>query len=299
MSATLRQLEVFTAVIDHGGFGAAADHLRMSQSAVSHTLAAFERVTGAPLVRRSPAIATTMLGDALLPHARSVLAAARALQVTIDSHTGKDATGLVRVAAAPSIAHRLIPDLFALWREEIPGVDIRLFEGSDAELDEWLTTGAVDAAVLVDPDPIPEGSLLLTSDDFRAVLRKDHPLATSEHIELDDLLVDPLLVTSSGCEPQIKQLHTMTGARYAPAQRVHDVSTLLAMVEAQLGVAIMPSLAATMLPDTLTMVELEPRLGRRLVFTGPMDRPWHPHVTRMRDITHKSTGRRRQAGWKS
>lgn len=284
MSVTLRQVEVFAAVIDHGGFGAAADHLQMSQSAVSHTLAALERATGAPLVRRTPAITTTALGEALLPYARGVLAAARALEVAIETQNGKDATGLVRLAAAPSVAHRLIPELLALWREEIPGVDIRLFEGSDAELEQWLTTGTVDAAILIDPDPLPAGGLLLASDDFRAVLRMDHPLAASDTIELDDLLADPLLVTSSGCEPQIKQLHAMTGARYAPAQRVHEISTLLAMVEAHLGVAIMPSLAATMLPDTLTMVELAPRLDRRVVLTGPTDRPWHPHVTHMRDI---------------
>ncbi len=288
MSVTLRQVEVFTAVVDHGGFGAAADHLRMSQSAVSHTLAAFERATGAPLVRRGPAITTTALGEALLPHTRSVLAATRALEAAIDTQNGKDATGLVRVAAGRTAAHRLIPELFALWQEEIPGVDIRLFEGTDTELGEWLASGAVDAAVLADPDPLPEDGLLLASDDFRAVLRTDHPLATSGTIGLGDLLEDPLLVPSSGCEPQIKQLHAMTGARYAPAQRVHDVSTLLAMVEARLGVTIMPSLAATMLPDTLTLVGLEPRLGRRLVFTGPTDRPWHPHVTRMRDIARKS-----------
>ncbi|MGV9384226.1 LysR family transcriptional regulator [Nonomuraea sp. NPDC003707] len=292
MSVTLRQLEVFTAVIDHSGFGAAADHLRMSQSAVSHTLAAFERATGAPLVRRSPTITATVLGEILLPHARSVLAAARALEAAIETHNEEDATGLVRVAASPTVSHRLIPELFALWRTEIPGVDVRLFEGGDAEIEEWLATGAVDAAVLIDPDPFPAGGLLLAGDDFQAVLRRDHPLAASGHIELEDLLADPLLVTSSGCEPQIKQLHAMAGARYAPAQRVHEVSTLLAMVEVHLGVAIMPSLAATMLSDTLIMVGLEPRLGRRLVLTGPTDRPWHPHVTRMRDIAQKSTGSR-------
>lgn len=298
MGVTLRQVEVFTAIIDQGGFGAAADHLRMSQSAVSHTLAAFERATGTPLVRRAPTVTATALGDALLPYARSVLAAAHALEAAIDTQNGKDATGLVRVAAGRTASHRLIPELFALWHEELPGVDVRLFEGSDTELEEWLTSGTVDAAVL-EPDSLPEGGLLLASDDFRAVLRKDHPLATVGTIALGDLLEDPLLVTSSGCEPQIRQLHAMIGARYAPAQRIHDVGTLLAMVEAGLGVAIMPSLAATMLPDSLTLAGLDPKLGRRLVFTGPSDRPWHPHVTRMRDIARKSLGNRPHEGWES
>ena len=245
-------------------------------------------------MRRSPAITATMFGEVVLPHARSVLAAARAMEAAIETHNEKDATGFVRVAAPPTVSHRLIPELFALGVRRSPGSTFRLFEGGDAELEEWLATGAVDAAVLIDPDPFPAGGLLLASDDFRAVLRRDHPLAASGRIELEDLLADPLLVTSSGCEPQIKQLHLMT-APATPPRRVHDVSTLLAMVEAHLGVAIMPSLAATMLPDTLIMVELEPRLGRRLVLTGPTDRPWNPHVTRMRDIAQKSTGSHREA----
>lgn len=283
MSTTLRQLQVFAAVVDELGFGAAAEKLQMSQSAVSHTLAALERATGTPLVRRSPAAGATGIGEDLLPHARSVLAAARAFESAVDKHRGRKDSGMVRLAAAPTASHRLVPELLGLWREQLPGIDIRLFEGGDDEIAEWLETGVVDAAILIDPDPMPKRGLILARDDFRAVVRADHPLARTGLIDLEDLLEDPLLVSSSGCEPQIKQLHSMIGARYAPAQRVHELSTLLSMVEAHLGVAVMPSLATTMLPDTLTMVELQPRLERSLALTGPTGRPWHPLVEQMRD----------------
>jgi len=63
------------------------------------------------------------------------------------------------------------------------------------------------------------------------------------------------------------------------------------MVEAELGVAVLPFLACTMLADTLVMVQLEPRLERTLVFTGPSERPWHPSVELMRDIA-ESTARK-------
>jgi DNA-binding transcriptional LysR family regulator len=63
------------------------------------------------------------------------------------------------------------------------------------------------------------------------------------------------------------------------------MSTLLSMVENDIGVAIMPALAASMPPDTLTMVDLQPQLERRLVLTGPTNRPWHPQVIRMLAMT--------------
>lgn len=287
-SLTLRQLDVFVAVVDRGGFGAAADHLRMSQSAVSHALAALERASGAPLIVRAPTIAMTSLGEAILPHARSVLANVRALRATVDIQREGLVRGKVRLAAAPTASHRLVPELLKRWRAELPGLDIRLFEGSDEELEVWLASGAVDAAVLIDPDPVPSGSIVLARDDFRAVLRSDHPLAGEKRVSLADLLEDPLLASSSGCEPQITRIHTMAGIPYAPGQRVHETSTLLGMVEAELGVAILPSLARSMLGENLVMVELEPHLDRTLVFSGPLGRPWHPGVERMRDIAETS-----------
>jgi DNA-binding transcriptional LysR family regulator len=80
----------------------------------------------------------------------------------------------------------------------------------------------------------------------------------------------------------------MAGSPYAPAQSVHETSTLLGMVEAGLGVAIMPSLARSMLHESLVMVALEPRLERTLVFAGPSTRSWHPGVQRMREIAERA-----------
>jgi DNA-binding transcriptional LysR family regulator len=284
MSVTLRQLAVFVAVVDQRGFGAAADELAMSQSAVSHTLAAFERAAGCPLVTRGSPIATTALGAMILPHARATLASARAIESTIGTHRTQKVEGIVRIAAAPTTTHRLVPRLLAQWRSALPEVEVKLFEGSDTELVEWLDTGAVDCAVLIDPEPTAQGAVELTRDHFQAVVRADHPLSASSSIGLRELLEDPLLVSSSGCEPQIRQLHAMNGINFSPAQRIHGISTLLGMVEAGLGVAIMPRLAATMLPENLVMVDLDSRLERRLVFSGPSNRPWHPHVEKMRDV---------------
>ncbi|TDW26933.1 DNA-binding transcriptional LysR family regulator [Cryobacterium psychrophilum] len=284
LSITLRQLTVFVAVIDQSGFGAAADHLHMSQSAVSHALAALERSVGLPLIIRGPQIAATPLGEAVLLHARSVLASLRALEATVDLHLTGAATGTVRLAAAPTASRRLVPALLRRWRAELPGLDIRLFEGDDDELELWLESGIVDAAVLIDPDPSPEGSVVLARDDFRVVMRSDHPLAGLKRVMLASLQDDPLLSSSSGSEPKIAALHKLAGVPYQPAQRVHECTTLIGMVEADLGVAILPSLADSMLTKDLVMVELEPRLERTLVFSGPRDRPWNPSVERMRDI---------------
>ncbi|MFF7469032.1 LysR substrate-binding domain-containing protein [Streptomyces sp. NPDC008092] len=287
MDVTLRQLAVFVAIADHEGFGAAAAALGMSQSSVSHSLAALERTVAGELVRRAAPVRPTPLGDVLLPHARATLSAARGFTAAASAHAGATAAGSIGLAVPPTAAHGLLPGLLRLWHEQLPDVEIALFEGFDEEIEEWLESGTVDAAVLVDPHPPPHGALLLATDAYEAVVRSDHPLAGEQFIELADLLEDPLLATTSGCEAQVRHLHARTGLPYRPSRRIREFTTLLCMVEAGLGVGIVPSLAASMLSDTLTLVPLRPRLERRLVLTGPAGRPWHPNVTAVRDLAGK------------
>jgi DNA-binding transcriptional LysR family regulator len=119
------------------------------------------------------------------------------------------------------------------------------------------------------------------------VVRGDHPLAGEDSIDLTDLLDDPLLATTSGSESQVRRLHALAGVPYRPTQRIRELTTLLAMVDAGLGIAIVPSLAASMLPEGLTLVPVLPRMERVLVLTGPATRPWHPNVTVIRDLCEK------------
>lgn len=278
---TLKQLAVFAGVVEHQGFGAAADQLGMGQSAVSHTLSALEKSIGAPLVTRGAPVGPTQLGKALLPHAHSALSAARSIEYLVSNHHRTRPAGTVKIAVPPTVAHGLLPQLLRQWRRDLPDVDLRIFEAGDDELSDWLETGVVDCAVLMDPSSMPEGGVELTTDVFQAVLRNDHPFSSLGHVALPDLLEDPLLISSSGCETQIRQLHEMAGVLFSPAQRVRETATLLSMVDGGLGVAIMPSLAGSMLPESLVMIDLFPRLERRLVLTGPSGRVWHPCVSEM------------------
>ncbi|MGJ9373274.1 LysR family transcriptional regulator [Nesterenkonia sp. CF4.4] len=284
MSVTLKQLTVLSLVVEHGGFGAAAQELGVDQSSVSHSIAALEKTAGAALVTRTSPIQPTELGRHLIHHARSALAAARAIESVIEEHHQNVPTGTVKIAASQTAAHRLLPQLMNKWAQALPEVDVRIFEGDDEELEEWLDSGVVDCAILIDPEKTPAGGVELLTDRFQAVLRKDHPFSTEDRIALGELLEDPLLVSAGGCEPQIKAIHRRIGARYAPAQRVREISTLLSMVENDIGVAIMPALAVSMMPSTLVMVDLDPSLERRLVLTGPANRPWHPPVSRMLEL---------------
>lgn len=275
MAVTIAQLRAFTAVLKHNSFSIAANTLGISQSAVSHAVSSLEREVGGQVFDRANGVIPTVLGSLLIVRARTVLAAVDALEASVRDHAGVH-SGVVRLAAVPTACQGLLPGLLQLWAARLPEVDVQVYEGDDEELSDWLETGLVDAAILVDPSERHKASRLLATDDFQALIRKDHPLAQEARITLAELLEDGLISSTGGCEMQVRRIHELAGIRYTATQRVRELATLLSLVRQGIGVGVMPSLGQSMLSADLTLVPLLPRLTRDLVLTGPVSRPWHP-----------------------
>ncbi|MFJ6671763.1 LysR family transcriptional regulator [Actinosynnema sp. NPDC091369] len=278
MALNLPQLRAFLAVVDEGGFGTAAEALGVTQSAVSHAVAALERTLGHPVLVRRGTPRPTAFGAEVVAHARVAVAASVAITDLAARHGGA-ARGTIKLAAPPTVCQGLLPDLMARWEAEFPHVRVRVFEGEDDEVAEWLANGTVEMAVVVDPPPgrgVPVGE-----DAFHALVRTDHPLAGVGEVHVADLADDPFLLSCGGCERHVRQVHS--GLPFDPLHRVRELGTLLAMVRAGVGVSIVPGLVASMLPAGLTLVPVRPRVVRRLVVSGPPGREWHPAVAALID----------------
>jgi DNA-binding transcriptional LysR family regulator len=192
--------------------------------------------------------------------------------------------GGVRVAAClgpPEIRqHGHAPgpvETLARWRTEFPRVTVRVFEGEDDEVTDWLAGHSIEAAVLVDPPRSTPGALLAT-DEFQVLLPADHPFAGEASVQLADLASDPLLFSGGSCERPIQELFRDAGIRLRPTHHVRELSTLFAMVRSHMGITIVPSLVSSIIDDGLALVALRPTHQRRLVLTGTADTPWHPAI---------------------
>ncbi|MFT4052040.1 MAG: LysR family transcriptional regulator [Microbacterium sp.] len=280
MPITLPQLRAFVAVVDHRGFAAAADELGVTQSAVSHTVSALEASLGAPVVVRRPSLEVTALGRDILPHARSALASADALLHA--ARQTQEQSGTIRLGVTSTVCFGLLPALMTTWRTAHPAIIVRVFEGDDPELVTWLEDGTVDAAILIDPAADYPNGVLVGTDAYCAVVREDHPLAAEANITADALLDDPVLVSAGGCGPDIIDLLRSHDPGFTPAQRVYDSAALLNLVAADLGVTVFPSIGRGMLAPGTRMIALDPAIERRMVFTGPAGRAWHPLVEPLR-----------------
>jgi DNA-binding transcriptional LysR family regulator len=186
--------------------------------------------------------------------------------------------GLVRLAAPPTVCQGLLPRLVPEWAQALPRITVRVFEGEDDEVEEWLAAGSVEAAVLVDPPGHPPGTLL-AEDEFQVLLPRAHALAGEAAIALEQIAEEPMLFSGGSCEQPILDLYRDARLRLAPTHQVRELSTLFAMVRSGMGITIVPGLVRALLDDELALVALEPTHHRRLWLTGAPGRPWHPAVT--------------------
>src|SRR6218665_265396 len=149
MSVTLAQLKALVAVVERSSFTDAATELGISQSAVSRAVLGLEREMGGRVLQRDGDVLPTDLGLLVLEHARAALASVDALESVVRQDDAF--IGTVRLGAVPTVCQGLLPSLLPIWAAALPNVEIPIYEGDDDEMPEWLESGIVDAAILVDP----------------------------------------------------------------------------------------------------------------------------------------------------
>ena len=145
---TLLQLKSFVAVVDQGGFTAASRRLGLSQPAVSRAIATLEKELGLPLlVRGRDGTSLTEAGALALTHAREALRHLTLMRTEVSALAG-DITGTLSLASLPSVTATLVAPQLQVFAMHYPAVTIRLLEGSEQEVRDWLDQGAAEAGVV-------------------------------------------------------------------------------------------------------------------------------------------------------
>lgn len=189
---TLRQLSVFVAVAQAGSTTAAAQHLAMSQSAVSSALSELEHALAEQLFdRRGKKLFLNDFGRMVLPRVQALFD-----QVNGIVHAGRDAAANLRVAASTTISNYVLPPLLARYHQsEVNGSKVNLFVGNthdvlDAVRNFSADVGLIEGSCTVDEFVIEPW----VEDELLVVTCPSHPLAapgaaTPEALRSADWLV--------------------------------------------------------------------------------------------------------------
>lgn len=128
---TLRQMEVFTAVVRHGSTVAAAGALGLSQSATSAALQQLERVLGTTLFeRQGRALVLNAAGRTLLPQARNLLEQAQHLALSVGAANASTQPVRLHLAASSTIGNHVLPLVLTRLRATHPHINVDLRIGN-------------------------------------------------------------------------------------------------------------------------------------------------------------------------
>ncbi|MGC0365451.1 DNA-binding transcriptional LysR family regulator [Rhodococcus sp. 27YEA15] len=195
------QLEYVTAVTRHGSLRRAAEHLHMSQAALSEAISKLERELGVSLLdRRRSGARISEAGRNLLQHMIDVIEASDRLQAAAGDRLASARNVRVGTVNAGT-ALLLLPAIHAL-RKTHPGASVEVRTLQQDEIHLGLTEGTLDLGLvnLLSGDDVPPdlAGLELLHGTPVAVLPSEHPLAAKDQVSADDLRSERFIGMRSG-----------------------------------------------------------------------------------------------------
>jgi DNA-binding transcriptional LysR family regulator len=280
---SLRALQALAAVRARGSVTAAAVALGYTPSAVSQQLNRLERETRTVLLEpHGRTVRLTSAGEQLANAAEAILREWESASAGLELLRGT-VCGVVRVAAFPTVARGLLPQVLSALRRDEPELTVQLAETPSHSTIAMLKDGDCDLAVAHDwpetPLNLPPGihAELLGTDFADVVLPADHRHAQRPYVALEDL-ADERWVAEPGSVTHDLLVHLLARSVDAPRVEfaIREFPTQLALIEAGLAVGLIPRLGRADLPDGVRAVPTDPPAARRVygvIRDSSADRP--------------------------
>jgi DNA-binding transcriptional LysR family regulator len=252
----LRQLRMFVAVAEEGGFSHAADRLHVVQSAVSAGIRGLERELGTTLFDRNTRhVELSDAGRALLPEARGVLSAV-ALASDSVAQVGGGLRGTVTLGTMQAQGMRRVSTarLIASFQGDHPGVRISARHvGGSTEMARQIAEDRLDLGILSLVGQTSAGLELtrLASEPMCLACAPGHPLAGSETVSLTELAAERFVDMPEGWGVRMAtdRAFAVAGIGRTVSFELNDSASVIEFVREGLGVAVLPGPMAAIAPE--------------------------------------------------
>ncbi|APC14248.1 LysR family transcriptional regulator [Pseudomonas frederiksbergensis] len=256
----LRRLRYFLIVSDELHFGRAAARLHIAQPPLTRQISALEAELGFRLFDRSTRNVTlTSEGRHFLPYARAVLEQVD-LTASITSKLAAGSAGHLAVGYASSIA---LSDIFSqtiqAFCSAYPDVQLTVEEGASSTQWSQLIEGRLDIGMSRMQPPAEDAeiqAICLDNEPLVAAIASDSPLARQEQVTLAELSAYPLIAFptdyGSGLNEIIEALYRRQALTPVPAPKGKQITSIIALVAAGRGVAVVPQCTQTLVKRGVT-----------------------------------------------
>jgi DNA-binding transcriptional LysR family regulator len=265
----LADLRAFVAIADLGSFRAAAEAIHLSQPALSRRIEKLEGALGVRLFERTTrVVALTNVGREFSRKARQLLDDLEESLLAIQE-VAATRRGIITIGCIPSAVYYFLPRVIRRYRELYPKIRFRMIDESANEVLNAVIRGEADFGINMIGMQEPEVEYhAIGKERFVLACHRDHELAKRPHVTWTELCgYDFMTIDKSSGNRQLID-HALTTLPNRP-QWLYEAThsqTLLGLVEASLGIAVVSELAMPHYqhPTLVSVPLVEPEVTRTL-----------------------------------
>lgn len=280
--------KVFAAIVEEKSFGKAARVMNITPSAISHCISRLEEQLGLTLFTRDRTGAElTEDGKRLLPLMRDVLKSDERLQQEAALTKGLE-TGAVCIGMFNSVCIEYIPELARTFREKHPNIEINICQGGYDDILGWLRNNVVDMAFASLTDYGDNQAVPLFRDRMMCVTHKSFKPRNPGYVTPEDIRGQKIVYQCDGDNVDVNACLAEHGITISSRFSVDSDHAMITLVEADLGMCIIPELVYKPFKGEFAVYPLEPAAYRTVVLATPKNRPlsaaareMHEHIISM------------------
>jgi DNA-binding transcriptional LysR family regulator len=285
----LGDLRAFVAVADLGAFGKAALQLHLSAPALSRRIDKLEEALGVRLFERTTRrVDLTTVGRSFAQRARHVLNELESsLLGTRD--LAQRLAGQVTIACVPSAVAYFLPDVIREYHRRFPGIRVRLTDEASSDILLAVARGEADFGLTYIGSQEPDVEFRpVLKDPFVVACARGHPLARQRKVSWSQLAKHEYMTLAQGSGNRTLIDLALADAGHSPQWfcEVHHVPALISLIEAGLGVAVVPRLAMPPAShaNLVSIPLVEPAVSRTLGIIRRRGRPLPAAAQQFHDL---------------
>lgn len=260
----LRHLRYFLAVAEAENFTRAAETLGIGQPPLSQQIKQLETALGVRLFRRTAHGAVlTDAGHAFAPEAMRVLDGMQHA-IEVAQRAGRGETGKLRIGFTSSAAFNpIVSGTIRQFRKAYPDAELTLVEANTLPLLQGLEESRLDAIFIRPGSATPAGMTLhrFADETMQIVVPSEHPFAARLQLRIADLAAEPFVLfpRAVGMSLYDEVFNACVAAGFSPmlAQEAPQISSVINLVAAGLGVSIVPAAVTKVRVDGVRYLPIE------------------------------------------
>lgn len=266
---SLAKFEVFNTIVEVGSLTEASVRLGLTQSAVSHAIASLESEWGFSILSRGrTGIQLTSNGERTLRYIREMLKCNEQLMQEIANINGLE-TGTVRIGTFSSVSVQWLPEIMKRFTEEHPAIEIKLLEGDYDDIENWISSGAIDFGFVSLPTIKSFAVIPLKKDRMLCVLPEKHPLAKQNKIRLEQIKDEMFILPKKSCDNDVRRILKKSNVTPTIKFELADDQAIISMVQNGMGISILPEMVLYRTPKTVRILNLEGEHYRSIGIAAP------------------------------